>query len=194
MNKYFHEITSLSIVLSLFLHNISSKHDRETTASLLRRRWQIVKNFYFHFQFLDTFRYEAKAGLFSNCHVIDVHVFMNRNSAGFKKSTVRGNWVKMTERWVHIQGKWDIVWVRGGFRRIYPSSSYTYIKYELFVLCTWSTFFVHFFAVVLHDYNVKNQKWRKCRMCSVFAFFFFFYCCSFSPWWPLAFLIFSLPQ
>ena len=29
---------------------------------------------------------------------------------------------------------------RGGFPRIYPSSSYTY-KYELFVLCTWSTFF-----------------------------------------------------
>ena len=61
MNKYFHEITSLSIVLRLFIHNISSKHDRETAASLLRRRRQIVKNFYFHFQFLDTFRDEAKA-------------------------------------------------------------------------------------------------------------------------------------
>ena len=61
MNNYFHEKTSLSIVLSLFLHNISSKHDRETAASLLRRRRQIVKDFYFHFQFLDTFRYEAKA-------------------------------------------------------------------------------------------------------------------------------------
>ena len=61
MNKYFHEITSLSIVLKLFIHNISSKHDRETSASLLRRRRQIVKNFYFHFQFLGTFRDEAKA-------------------------------------------------------------------------------------------------------------------------------------
>ena len=61
MNKYFHEITSLSIVLRFFIHNISSKHVRETAASLLRRRRQIVKNFYFHFQFLDTFRDEAKA-------------------------------------------------------------------------------------------------------------------------------------
>ena len=58
LNKYFHEITSLSIVLRLFFHNISisSKHDRETAASLLRRRRQIVKNFYFHFQFSDNFR------------------------------------------------------------------------------------------------------------------------------------------
>ena len=61
MNKYFHEITSLSIVLKLFIHNISSKHDRETAASLLRGRRQIVKNFYFHFEFLGTFRDEAKA-------------------------------------------------------------------------------------------------------------------------------------
>ena len=35
------------------------------------------------------------------------------------------------------------------------------------------TFFVHFFAVVLHDYNVKRPEtswlhvlWRKCRACS----------------------------
>ena len=61
MNKYFHEITSLSIVLKLFIHNISSKHDRENAASLLRRRRQIVMNFYFHFEFLGTFRDEAKA-------------------------------------------------------------------------------------------------------------------------------------
>ena len=61
MNKYFHEITSLSIVLILFIHNISLKHDRETAASLLRRRRKIVKNFCFHFQFLDTFGDEAKA-------------------------------------------------------------------------------------------------------------------------------------
>ena len=58
-------------------------------------------------------------------------------------------------------------------------------------------FVVHFFAVVLHDQNVKLPEaswlhvlWRKCRPC----------CCSlfchrrsFSPRWPLAFLIFSPP-
>ena len=56
------------------------------------------------------------------------------------------------------------------------------------------TFFVHFFGVVLHDYNVKLP---------VYTFYggnvvrvlvpFFFHCRSFSPWWPLAFLIFSPP-
>ena len=67
-------------------------------------------------------------------------------------------------------------------------------------------FFVHFFAVVLHDYNVK---WKFQNIPSytfyggnvvhvlvffVFCFFaFFFHCRSFSPWWPLAFLIFSSP-
>ena len=47
-------------------------------------------------------------------------------------------------------------------------------------------FFVHFFAVVLHDYNVKlpqtsqlHALWRKCRTCSRSLFF---YCRSFSPW------------
>ena len=59
------------------------------------------------------------------------------------------------------------------------------------------TFFVHFFAVVLHDYNVKLPEvswlhvlWRKCRTCSCSLFF---HCRSFSPSWPLAFLIFSPP-
>ena len=59
------------------------------------------------------------------------------------------------------------------------------------------TFFVHFFAVVVHDYNVKLPKaswlhvlWRKCRTCSCSLFF---HCRSFSPRWPLAFLIFSPP-
>ena len=39
-------------------------------------------------------------------------------------------------------------------------------------------FFVHFFAVVLHDYNVKLPEtswlhvlWRKCRTCSCSFFF-----------------------
>ena len=59
------------------------------------------------------------------------------------------------------------------------------------------TLFVHFLAVVLHDYNVKLPEaswlhilWRKCytSSCSLF-----FHCSSFSPRWPLAFLIFSLP-
>ena len=31
-NKIFQEIVSLSIVLCLFIHEIGSKHDRETTA------------------------------------------------------------------------------------------------------------------------------------------------------------------
>ena len=60
------------------------------------------------------------------------------------------------------------------------------------------TFFVHLFAVVLHDYDYKVKRpetswlhvlWRKCRTCS---------CSLFSPplifpWWPLEFLIFSPP-
>ena len=48
------------------------------------------------------------------------------------------------------------------------------------------TFFVHFFAVVLHDYNMKlpdtsyklHVLWRKCQTCSRSLFF---QCCSFSP-------------
>ena len=58
------------------------------------------------------------------------------------------------------------------------------------------TFFVHFFAVVLHGYNVKRQEtfwlhvlWRKCRACSSSLF----HCRSFFHWWPLAFLFFSPP-
>ena len=52
-------------------------------------------------------------------------------------------------------------------------------------------FFVDFFAVVLHDYNVKLSEsswlyvlWRKCVRVP-------FHCRSFSPWWTLAFLILS---
>ena len=59
------------------------------------------------------------------------------------------------------------------------------------------TFFVHFFAVDLHDYDVKRPEasWlhvlsRKRRTCSCSIFF---HCRSFSPRWPLAFIIFSPP-
>ena len=58
------------------------------------------------------------------------------------------------------------------------------------------TFFVHFFATVLHDHNVKLPEtfqlcvlWKKCHTCYCSLFF----SRSFSPWWPLGFLIFSLP-
>ena len=36
-----------------------------------------------------------------------------------------------------------------------------------------------------------TRLWRNCRTCS--CSLFFFHCRSFSPWWPLAFLIFSPP-
>ena len=59
------------------------------------------------------------------------------------------------------------------------------------------TFCVHFFAVLLHDYNVKRPEasWlhvlsRKRRTCSCSLFS---HCRSFSPRRPLAFLIFSPP-
>ena len=54
------------------------------------------------------------------------------------------------------------------------------------------TCFVHFFGVVLHDYNVELPEtswlhvlWRKCRTSSCS---FFFHCRIFSPWWPLTFI------
>ena len=83
----------------------------------------------------------------------------------------------MTERWGHIEGKWDIVWVRGGFRRIYLSSSYMCINYELFVLCTRSTvFFVHFFAVVFAwlQREANYTFYGGNVACVPFCFFFFF--------------------
>ena len=63
-----------------------------------------------------------------------------------------------------------------------------------------STLFVHFFDVVLHDYNVKLPSSfyvGKCGMsspmfCRVPVHFFFLHCRSFSPCWP-PFLIFSPP-
>ena len=56
------------------------------------------------------------------------------------------------------------------------------------------TFFVPFFAVVLHDCNVKLPEtflWRKCRTCSrsLFSLPLIFSL----HWWPLAFLILSPP-
>ena len=61
------------------------------------------------------------------------------------------------------------------------------------------TFFVHFFAVVLHDYNVKVPEtsllhvfWRKCRTCSR-SLFFSLPLIFTLHWWPLAFLILSPP-
>ena len=51
--------------------------------------------------------------------------------------------------------------------------------------------------------NIRSHSvlflWRNCRMClpnilfPVFMFAFIFHCRSFSPCWPLAFLIFSPP-
>ena len=56
-------------------------------------------------------------------------------------------------------------------------------------------FFCTFFAVVLHDHNVKLPEtflWRKCRTCS--RSLFFFTAAHFSlHWLPLAFLILSPP-
>ena len=61
------------------------------------------------------------------------------------------------------------------------------------------TFFVHFFAVVLHDYNVKLPEtslllvfWRKGRTSVSFTFFSLLLIFTLH-WWPLAFLILSPP-
>ena len=48
------------------------------------------------------------------------------------------------------------------------------------------TFFVHFFAVVLHDYNVKLQQFLSYsffggNVVRVLVHFYFLYCRSFSP-------------
>ena len=62
------------------------------------------------------------------------------------------------------------------------------------------TFFVYFFAVVLHDYNVKlpetswlHFEWRKCRTCSRSLFFTAAHFHLAFDWWPLAFLFLSPP-
>ena len=53
------------------------------------------------------------------------------------------------------------------------------------------TFFVHFFAVVLQDYNVVTRFMGE--LSYAFLFTYFFHCRSFSLKWPLIFLIFSPP-
>ena len=61
-------------------------------------------------------------------------------------------------------------------------------------ICTCSTLFCLSLAVVLHDYNGRN--FRMCLpniLFPMFMFAFIFHCRSFSPCWPLAFLIFSPP-
>ena len=59
------------------------------------------------------------------------------------------------------------------------------------LICTCSI--ITFFYISL---PLLHVLWRKCRMCSLIIFFlivFFLHCCSFSPYWSLAFLIFSPP-
>ena len=54
------------------------------------------------------------------------------------------------------------------------------------------TFFVHFFTVVLHDYNVKLPETSQLHV--FFVHFFFSLSLIFTlHWWPLAFLILSPP-
>ena len=73
----------------------------------------------------------------------------------------------------------------------------THFCLSLPLFCTTTTLF-------MYDENVKLPSyplflWRNCRMClpnilfPVFMFAFIFHCRSFSPCWPLAFLIFSPP-
>ena len=54
-------------------------------------------------------------------------------------------------------------------------------------------FSVHFFAIVLHDYNMKLPETSWLHVKKYVFLFPFFHCRSFSRWWPLAFLNFSLP-
>ena len=55
------------------------------------------------------------------------------------------------------------------------------------------TFFTIFFAVVLHDYNFLVTRFMEEVSVVRVLVHFCFHCNSFSPSWPLAFLIFSPP-
>ena len=118
----------------------------------------------------------------------------------FRKTQVRvrGNWVKMTERWGHIEGKRDIVWViEGDFlgsirvRVIRINTSYSYSARE-------AHFWYNSLPFLCMTTTWNFQKLSNYTFCggnvACVPFCFFLHCCSFSPWWPLAFLIFSLPQ
>ena len=71
------------------------------------------------------------------------------------------------------------------------------IKFPLPLFCTTTTLFC---TTKTSNFLVTHYfLWRNCRMClpnilfPVFMFAFIFHCRSFSPCWPLAFLIFSPP-
>ena len=107
--------------------------------------------FYTHFEHLNML--EEKQSRKSRVRGFDVAL----GKMIFRKTQVRvrGNWVKMTDRWGHIEGKRDIVWViEGDFlgsirvRVIRINTSYSYSARE-------AHFLVQFFAVFMHDYNVK---------------------------------------
>ena len=68
------------MVLSFIIHNISLKHDRETTGTITCAKTENFIKFYFQVQFLGSFRYEAKAVCLQICHVNDIQVFMGRKS------------------------------------------------------------------------------------------------------------------
>ena len=59
--------------------------------------------------------------------------------------------------------------------------------------CTCSTLFCTFFALVLHDHNVKLPGYSFYGGSIVRVLVPFFHCRSFSPWWWLAFLVFLPP-
>ena len=151
--------------------------------------------FYTHFEHLNML--EEKQSRKSRVRGFDVAL----GKMIFRKTQVRvrSNRVKMTKRWGHIKGKRDIVWVIEGDFVGSIRVRVIRIKYELFVLCTWSTIF----GTILYRFYAWLQRETSrnflttCfmeEMSHVFLFDFFFHCCLFSPWWPLAFLIFSLPR
>ena len=114
--------------------------------------------FYTHFEHLNMLEEKQSRKL-------RVRVLMSR----WEKVIFRKIQVRVRGRWGRIEGKWDKVWVRGGFRRIYLSSSYTYINCELLVL----------FAVVfawLQRETSRNFLITRFmgEMSHVFLFAFFF--------------------